>query len=167
METNKGILNCGTRVLTTTPLPGKEKEWALKTRKNRRWGCPGIIVMYHDSHGLYYDVKHDDGGPIASYDPREFIVSVKPADRDYYGGKDNPYECIKVIENWNLGFNLGTAVKYISRLDKKPGVDGVEDLEKAVWYLEREIVRRKDDKKTGEVGAQEESPPDSGDTDGE
>lgn len=37
----------------------------------------------------------------------------------HYGGKDNPYEAIKVIEAWNLGFNLGNTVKYISRAGKK------------------------------------------------
>jgi hypothetical protein len=32
----------------------------------------------------------------------------------HYGGADNPYEAIKVIEAWNLGFNLGNTIKYIS-----------------------------------------------------
>lgn len=32
----------------------------------------------------------------------------------HYGG-DTPYEAIKVIEAWELGFCLGNAVKYISR----------------------------------------------------
>lgn len=40
---------------------------------------------------------------------------------DHYGGKDNPYEAIKVIEAWDLGFCLGNAVKYISRAGKKNG----------------------------------------------
>ncbi len=58
----------------------------------------------------------------------------------HYGGKDNPYEAIKVIEAWGLGFNLGNTVKYISRAEKK-GLP-VEDLKKAAWYLDREIQRR-------------------------
>lgn len=49
-------------------------------------------------------------------------------------------EAITVIEDWNLNFNLGNAVKYISRADHKE--NAVEDLKKAVWYLQREIVRR-------------------------
>ncbi len=56
---------------------------------------------------------------------------------DHYGGEDNPYEAIKVIEAWNLGFNLGNAVKYISRSEKKGS--RVEDLKKAAWYLDRQI----------------------------
>lgn len=59
----------------------------------------------------------------------------------HYGGEDNPYEAIKVIEAWELGFNLGNAVKYISRAGKK-GVRK-EDLEKAAWYLNREIANEK------------------------
>ena len=57
---------------------------------------------------------------------------------DHYGGKDNPYEAIKVIEAWKLGFCLGNTVKYISRCGKKHD-DQLEDLKKARWYLDREI----------------------------
>ena len=56
----------------------------------------------------------------------------------HYGGKDNPYETIKVIEAWEMNFNLGNVVKYISRADKKE--NNVEDLKKARWYLDREIA---------------------------
>lgn len=55
----------------------------------------------------------------------------------HYGGEDNPYEAIKVIEAWELGFNLGNTVKYISRVGKKDST--VTDLKKARWYLDREI----------------------------
>ena len=58
----------------------------------------------------------------------------------HYGGADNPYEAIKVIEAWSLGFCLGNAVKYISRAGKKG--DALEDLKKARWYLDREISDR-------------------------
>ncbi len=56
---------------------------------------------------------------------------------DHYGGEANPYECIKVIEAWGLGFNLGNVAKYISRAGKK--TSSLEDLKKARWYLDREI----------------------------
>lgn len=55
----------------------------------------------------------------------------------HYGGADNPYEAIKVIEAWGLNFNLGNTAKYISRAGKKGDV--LEDLKKARWYLDREI----------------------------
>jgi hypothetical protein len=55
----------------------------------------------------------------------------------HYGGADNPYEAIKVIDAWGLGFCLGNTVKYISRAGKKGAA--LEDLKKARWYLDREI----------------------------
>lgn len=61
----------------------------------------------------------------------------------HYGGADNPYEAIKVIEAWNLGFCLGNTVKYISRAGKKETDKTVQDLEKARWYLDREIEKLK------------------------
>lgn len=57
---------------------------------------------------------------------------------DYYGGESNVYECIKVIEAWNLGFHLGNALKYINRAGKKSD-DPKQDLEKAIWYIQRYI----------------------------
>lgn len=59
---------------------------------------------------------------------------------DYYGGPDDPYEAIKVIEAWGLGFHLGNVLKYISRAGKKSPSE-VEDLKKALWYLQRRIDR--------------------------
>lgn len=61
----------------------------------------------------------------------------------YYGGKENTYEAIKVIEAWDLGFCLGNVVKYISRAGKKDADKTIQDLEKAKWYLEREIQKLK------------------------
>ena len=55
----------------------------------------------------------------------------------HYGG-DTTYEAIKVIEAWGLGFCLGNTIKYISRAGKKG--DHLEDLRKARWYLDREIL---------------------------
>lgn len=57
----------------------------------------------------------------------------------HYGGADDPYEAIKVIEAWGLDFCLGNAVKYISRAGKKDPDKETEDLEKAVFYLKRRI----------------------------
>ncbi len=56
----------------------------------------------------------------------------------HYGGADNPYEAIKVVEAWGLNFCLGNVVKYISRAGKKG--NALEDLKKARWYLDREIT---------------------------
>ena len=48
-------------------------------------------------------------------------------------------ECIDVVEHFT--FNLGNAVKYIWRAGLKPGTGELLDLEKARWYVEREIRR--------------------------
>jgi hypothetical protein len=57
----------------------------------------------------------------------------------HYGGENNPYEAIKIIEAHNLGFHLGNAVKYILRAGKKG--DASEDIKKAIWYLQRELKK--------------------------
>jgi hypothetical protein len=58
---------------------------------------------------------------------------------EHYGGKQNTYEAIKVIEAWDLNFHLGNVIKYISRAGKKDKTKLKEDLEKAKWYLDRFI----------------------------
>lgn len=68
----------------------------------------------------------------------------------HYGGADNPYEAIKIIEAHSLNFNLGNTLKYILRAGKKDLNDcltmhdlrhaTIKDLKKAVWYLNREIA---------------------------
>lgn len=64
----------------------------------------------------------------------DFDIVKKP--KHYNMGK---YEAIDVIEDWNLGFNLGNTVKYISRAGHKDKNKTIEDLEKSLWYLKREI----------------------------
>jgi Protein of unknwon function (DUF3310) len=59
----------------------------------------------------------------------------------HYGGADDPYEAIKVIEAWGLGFALGSALKYIRRAGHKPGADYLEDLKKAQFYVDYEVQR--------------------------
>ena len=56
----------------------------------------------------------------------------------YTGGQ---IEVIDFIEDKELGFHLGNAVKYISRAGRKDPAKTVEDLRKAVWYINRQIAR--------------------------
>ena len=53
--------------------------------------------------------------------------------------KGNKYEAIDIIDDYQLGFNLGNAVKYILRAGKKG--DTAEDLKKAKWYIDHEICK--------------------------
>ena len=55
------------------------------------------------------------------------------------------YEVIDVINDWKLNFNRGNAIKYIARAGKKNPDKEIEDLEKAVFYLQDEIKRLRND----------------------
>jgi len=59
---------------------------------------------------------------------------------NHYNNHPSGVECIDVVEH--MSFNLGNAMKYIWRWQDK---NGVEDLEKAKWYLVREIARLKNE----------------------
>ena len=50
-------------------------------------------------------------------------------------------ETIDYIESWNMDFNIGNVIKYVTRAGYKD--NKLEDLEKAKWYLEREINKAK------------------------
>jgi hypothetical protein len=56
----------------------------------------------------------------------------------HYTSHPSGIECIQITEH--MGFNLGNAIKYIWRADLKD--NAVEDLEKARWYIDREIKKR-------------------------
>lgn len=56
---------------------------------------------------------------------------------------DGNIEVIDFIEDKNLPYHLGNAVKYISRAGKKDPEKTAEDLRKAVWYLNRYIEKLK------------------------
>jgi hypothetical protein len=54
----------------------------------------------------------------------------------HYTSHPSGIECIQITEHMN--FNLGNAIKYLWRNGDK---NGIEDLKKAVWYIQREIER--------------------------
>jgi hypothetical protein len=56
----------------------------------------------------------------------------------HYTSHPSGLECIQITEH--MGFCLGNAMKYIWRADLK--ADAIEDLQKAVWYINREIKLR-------------------------
>lgn len=59
---------------------------------------------------------------------------------------DGKIEVIDFIEDKGLNFHRGNVVKYISRAGKKDPAKEIEDLKKAVWYLNREIGRLEKEK---------------------
>jgi hypothetical protein len=56
----------------------------------------------------------------------------------HYVSHPSGVECIQITEH--MGFNLGNAIKYVWRADLK--ADALEDLRKAIWYIDREIQKR-------------------------
>lgn len=64
-----------------------------------------------------------------------------PLNPEHY--KAGGLEAIDVIEGFGLGFCLGNTLKYLLRHGRKAGAPAIEDLEKARWYLDREIARRR------------------------
>lgn len=56
----------------------------------------------------------------------------------HYAGDIEP---IDLIEAQDLNFNRGNVIKYVTRAGKKNTTKELEDLNKAKWYLEREIRR--------------------------
>lgn len=62
-----------------------------------------------------------------------------PVDRPSHYSEGRRFETIEVIEDWELSYRLGNAVKYISRAGRKDPSKTAEDLKKARWYLDREI----------------------------
>ena len=78
------------------------------------------------------------------------------SDKNVYDNVNHPahytsgnIEVIDFLEDQNFPFHLANAVKYISRAGKKDPAKTVEDLQKAVWYIERYIGVLQKDKKQG------------------
>lgn len=72
-------------------------------------------------------------------DKENKTVTKDAVNPDYYN--DTKIAPIDVIEDWGLGFHLGSVLKYIKRAGKKPGNSEIQDLKKIRWYLDRQISR--------------------------
>ena len=64
----------------------------------------------------------------------------------YYA--DGKIEVIEFIEDKNFGYCLGNAVKYISRSGKKSKETEIQDLQKAIWYINRRIQELSEQQKS-------------------
>lgn len=84
---------------------------------------------------------YSDPPAVAEEDAPEDFGLAEPGEPDMV---DHPphynfatIEPIDVIEDWQLGFHEGNAVKYIARAQHKG--NELQDLKKAMWYLLRRI----------------------------
>ena len=97
--------------------------------------------MKHSKY--YYDYKRnmDTNNKTALETAKEINVP------DYYIGSVYGYEARKVVEDWNLSYNIGTAVTYLLRAGKKKenGMDDkakhIEDIKKTINHLKFEIEK--------------------------
>lgn len=117
-----------------------------------------IVKAYDENYGLV--CVCDDRNHLKYYCAELFVLKEEGEDNmkeenkkeemvshpsHYTFGK---YEPIDVIEDWKLGFSLGCAVKYIARAGHK--WDAIEDLKKAVFYIEYAIKMMEEEKKEKE-----------------
>lgn len=138
--------------------------------KNKRYldckyldaGMDGMLC----SKGWCTTCKEFHGEVCCYYTPKnkqcyiaETIVSTKPSKAQAKVDKapsetvnhpkhytDGKIEVIDFIEDKKLNYHRGNAIKYIARAGKKDPAKEIEDLQKAVWYLNREIERLKESK---------------------
>lgn len=64
-------------------------------------------------------------------------MTFDPVNKPSHYAEGRQFETIEVIEDWKLSYRLGNCIKYVSRAGRKG--DRRQDLEKAAWYLQREI----------------------------
>jgi hypothetical protein len=94
----------------------------------------GCFIIQINNTGIWSIWKKNGVKKIKKMDNKEMVNHPS-----HYGGADNKYEVIKIIEALNLDFHTGNAIKYLIRAGKKTPENEIEDLSKAVWYIDRKI----------------------------
>ena len=100
--------------------------------------CPWALEPYNEVEYPEWELISEEV-PTVSRGCIANQLGYDPVNRPSHYTEGRKYEPIDVIEDWNLGFCTGNALKYISRAGRKD--DALQDLEKAKWYIEREIMR--------------------------
>jgi hypothetical protein len=108
----------------------------------KSWMPDGCVISNRERHHL--DLV-EYLGPLEEPPPGRVEMYLADPERDSLPGPSHytafSIQPIDVIESWSLSFALGNVLKYIARADLKGSA--TEDLEKARWYIEREITNRK------------------------
>lgn len=100
-----------------------------------------------DKSKHYFDENRnlDNSKMSNKINPKMMMSKKELGIPDYYIGITYKYEARKVIEDWNLSYNVGTAVSYLLRAGKKleEGMSNkdkhIEDIQKAINHLKFEI----------------------------
>lgn len=101
--------------------------------------CPWSSDPWHEDEYPDWEVMQDT--PTVSRACKLMQLGYDPVSNPSHYTEGRKYEPIDVIEDWELGFCTGNALKYISRAGRKD--NAIQDLEKAKWYVEREIKKLK------------------------
>ena len=80
--------------------------------------------------------------------PIDYKETTEPS---YYSGTKYGYSARKVVEDFDLSYNVGTAVSYLLRAGKKEGNPAEQDIQKAINHLHFELDKlfKKSDIKSG------------------
>ena len=68
--------------------------------------------------------------------PIDYKTTTEPS---YYSGTKYGYSARKIVEDFNLSYNVGTAVSYLLRAGKKEGNPAEQDIQKAINHLHFEL----------------------------
>ena len=85
-----------------------------------------------------YAVELVEAADVAQEETNEKPDAINPP---HYQGFSNGAQVVDITEH--LSFNRGSAVKYLARAGKKDPAKEIEDLEKSLWYTQRELDRLK------------------------
>ena len=98
-----------------------------------RWGNNKETAGHHSKYLSKSDVALADG---------DYDIDERVDHPDHYNSHPSGIEAIEVVRHYN--FNVGNALKYLWRAGLKDENTEVEDLRKAIWYINDEIMRLED-----------------------
>jgi hypothetical protein len=115
--------------MTLIDFPTPKEPWIKpKTLEDWPWE-KDLGKPYGDINGSIANPPEEEVNDLA-----RFKDAINPP---HYKEHPSGIECIQITEH--MGFCLGNAVKYIWRAGLKSDSDKRQDLEKAIWYLQREL----------------------------
>ena len=122
-------------------MDGDNEDWTGTVVEVEGFDADGDPTFSKDGETWSITDDHLWGGELVESDVGEVIEN----DNIDHPGHYTAYKGIEVIQlTEQLNFNRGNSVKYVARAGLKDPNTEIEDLEKARWYIDREIKRLKD-----------------------